>query len=130
MSGFYSVDVRAAGQECPHASRLSRSRACHQDCLTGHQCRVRVGARLKQALDRAGAAIQTGEIEWRRAGVVGEVGFGAGSQQEIHDAVVVAMDGPVKRRRAIALTSVDVNALLQKRPNSLDVSAFHRVDQP
>ena len=45
-------------------------------------------------------------------GIVRNVGLGAGAQQHIDHGRVVEVRGPVKRGGAVALTRVDVDALL------------------
>ena len=69
-------------------------------------------------------------MQRRGAEVVGGVRARAGADQQIGDGEVVAMRRPMKRRRAVALRRIHVDALLQQRAHRFDVAVLHRLDQP
>ena len=65
--GFLRVDLRAAVEQHLHRRHVARARRHHQRRLSPRQRLVRIRARLQQALDDGGVAIQAGQRERREA---------------------------------------------------------------
>ena len=62
--------------------------------------------------DHRGAAVQAGRPQRRGAEIVRGVHVGAGANQQIGALEIVAIAGPVQRRRAVGFGGVDVGTLL------------------
>ena len=132
MRALPCVDVGAAADERGHRPRVAGARAGHQHGLAVQQRRVRVGAGVEQPLDHRRAAVGAGQMQRRRAAIVGGARARAGADQQIGDREIVAVRRPVQCGRAVAGRRVDVDwgpSGLQQRAHGLDISAFGRLDQ-
>ena len=119
------VDVRAGGHEHPDRPRIAVARRQHQHRLAVGEALLRVGAGLEKPFDHRHVAVQRRHRERRERFAVGRVDLRAGGDEQAGGLEVVAIDGPVERRRAVDLRCVDVGVLLQQ-PAQRGLVAFHR----
>ena len=124
------VDLRAGGQERPHAPPRSRPCAAHQHGFARCDRRGRGRAGRQQGSDHLRVRVLTGEGEWRDAVIVRDGDIRPGADQMTRRVEVVPIHGPMERRSAIRLGRVDVELVGDQCDHPRGVPRPCRIDQP
>src|SRR5262249_50352598 len=117
MLWLLRIYLRARAYERFHGSGVPRPGAVHQYCFPIEERRVGIGFRAKERLDRQRISTRAGKIEGGYAHVIGEVDPRARAKQQIDGCEVIVVNSPMKRRRTITLSCVDIDTRLEQGPN-------------
>src|SRR5262249_11589398 len=80
-------------------------------------------------LDRQCISIRAGKIERGYAHVISEVDPRARAKQQIDGCEVIVVNSPMKRRRTITLSCVDIDTRLEQGPDGCGVPGPDRLNQ-
>ena len=123
------VHYGAVGEEQRDRFHPPGARRGHERSFTLRRHRVGVGPRLQKLFDNRGIAVRAGHEQRRDAVPVRDFDIRAGSNQQIHGVNVVALGGPLQRRRAVHIGRVDVGTIAQQRAYGSCVVPPGRVHQ-
>ena len=126
---FAGVHVGASADEQLDHFGAAAPGSRHERCLARLELDVRVRAGLEQPPGHGRAAVDTRQPDGGRAEVVRRIDVRSRAEEEVGCCHVVAMGGPVQRRRAVALRGIHVDSRPQQRPHAVDRSALHGIDQ-
>ena len=122
------VNRRAAIEQQLHRLDPAGPRRGHQRRLALGSGGVDIDPGLQQPLDHRGVAVDAGQGNRRHAVAVHRLHVGAGPDQHLGELEIVFAHRPVKRRGAVGLGRVDVDALAKQRGHRRRVPGLHRVD--
>ena len=128
-SGSRASTLRAALEEQAQRGRCAGPRRGHQRGLAARIDRIRIDARIEQAPDHVGVAVDRGEIERRHAVAIAGRRLRAGAQQRVRDVQAIGVNRRVQRRHAVHARRVDVASLLEQRANGGVVAPLRRIDE-
>ena len=126
---LHGVHVGAALDQQTRGVDLAGARHDHQRRLPVGVGRLDVRAGLEQRLEQRRAGDNGRLRHRRRAVVVLDVDLCAGADQPRDEIEVVALHGPMQRRRAIGFGGVDVDTLGDERQRRLAIAGLDGFDE-